>query len=71
MPKVSMKLPGDGSTVVYLAGGHGSMYDFPDNAVLQAILKTHFESGKIVSAICHGVCGLLNVGLSTGSAGSR
>ena len=31
---------------VYLAGGHGSMYDFPDNAVLQAILKTHFESGK-------------------------
>ena len=38
---------------VYLAGGHGSMYDFPDNAVLQAILKTHFESGKIVSAICH------------------
>ena len=51
---------------VYLAGGHGSMYDFPDNAVLQAILKTHFESGKIVSAICHGVCGLLNVGLSDG-----
>ena len=42
------------------------MYDFPDNAVLQAILKTHFESGKIVSAICHGVCGLLNVGLSDG-----
>ena len=37
-----------------------------DNAVLQAILKTHFESGKIVSAICHGVCGLLNVGLSDG-----
>ena len=51
---------------VYLAGGHGSMYDFPDNAVLPAILKTHFESGKIVSAICHGVCGLLNVGLSDG-----
>ena len=24
------------------------------------------ESGKIVSAICHGVCGLLNVGLSDG-----
>ena len=24
---------------VYLAGGHGSMYDFPDNIVLQAILK--------------------------------
>lgn len=59
---------------VYLAGGHGSMYDFPDNAVLQAILKTHFESGKIVSAICHGVCGLLNVGLSDGQllvAGKR
>ena len=51
---------------VYLAGGHGSMYDFPDNVVLQTILKTHFVSGKLVSAICHGVCGLLNVKLSDG-----
>lgn len=51
---------------IYLAGGHGTMYDFPDNAVLQAIIKTHYESNKTVAAICHGVCGLLNVKLSDG-----
>lgn len=51
---------------VYLAGGHGAMYDFPDNAVLKAIIKKQYESGKMVSAICHGVSGLLNVKLSNG-----
>ena len=51
---------------IYLAGGHGTMYDFPDSAVLQSIIKSHYESDKMVAAICHGVCGLLNVRLSGG-----
>ncbi|MDD3037695.1 type 1 glutamine amidotransferase domain-containing protein [Bacteroides sp.] len=51
---------------VYLAGGHGTMYDFPDNMVLQKIIKDHYENNKIVAAICHGVGGLLNVKLSNG-----
>ncbi len=51
---------------IYLAGGHGSMFDFPDNAVLQTLVRKHYEHYKIVSAICHGVCGLLNVKLSDG-----
>ena len=52
---------------VYLAGGHGAMFDFPDNAVLQAIIRSHFENGKTVAAMCHGVSGLLNVRLSNGT----
>lgn len=51
---------------VYLAGGHGSMYDFPNNAILQIIIKNQYEGHRIVAAICHGVCGLLNVRLSDG-----
>ena len=51
---------------VYLAGGHGTMYDFPNDATLQAIIKEQYENGKIVGAICHGVGGLLNVKLSDG-----
>ena len=51
---------------VYLAGGHGTMYDFPNDSTLQNIIKTHYEAGKIVSAVCHGVGGLLNVKLSSG-----
>lgn len=52
--------------LVYLAGGHGTMYDFPDDAMMQFIIKKQYESGRIVAAICHGVGGLLNVRLSNG-----
>lgn len=52
--------------IVYLAGGHGTMYDFPDDKTLQKIISEQYEAGKIVAAICHGVGGLLNVKLSDG-----
>ncbi|WP_250255350.1 type 1 glutamine amidotransferase domain-containing protein [Chryseobacterium sp. Marseille-Q3244] len=52
--------------LVYLAGGHGTMYDFPDDVVMQSIIKKQYENGRIVAAICHGVGGLLNVKLSNG-----
>lgn len=51
---------------VYLAGGHGTMYDFPDNPVLQKIIKDHYENNKKIAAICHGVSAFLNVKLSNG-----
>lgn len=51
---------------IYLAGGHATMYDFPDNTTLQEILRDQYESNKMVAAICHGVGGLLNVRLSNG-----
>ena len=51
---------------IYLAGGHGTMYDFPKNTDLQAIIAMHYEARKIVSAVCHGVGGLLNVRISNG-----
>lgn len=51
---------------VYLAGGHGTMYDFPDNGVLQTIIKKQYEANRMVVTICHGACGLLNVKLSNG-----
>lgn len=57
----------DNYDVVYLAGGHGTMYDFPDDKTLQKIIAEQYESGKLVAAICHGVGGLLNVKLSDGN----
>lgn len=52
--------------LVYLAGGHGTMYDFPNDKTMQEIVSKQYESGKMVAAICHGVGGLLNVKLSNG-----
>ncbi|MGI9583166.1 type 1 glutamine amidotransferase domain-containing protein [Chryseobacterium sp. RRHN12] len=51
---------------IYLAGGHATMYDFPDNITLQTMLRDQYENSKMVAAICHGVGGLLNVKLSDG-----
>lgn len=51
---------------IYLAGGHATMYDFPDDVTLQTIIRKQYERNKIIAAICHGVGGLLNVKLSNG-----
>lgn len=53
--------------IVYLAGGHGTMWDFPQSEALQAIIRHVYEHGGMVAAVCHGVAGLLNVTLSDGT----
>lgn len=52
---------------IYYTGGHAVMYDFLDSPGLQEITRELFEAGKVVSSVCHGFCGLLNVKLSDGS----
>lgn len=51
---------------IYMTGGHGVMFDFPESTALAELTARFYESGKIVSAVCHGPCGLLNVTLNTG-----
>ncbi|GAB2789469.1 type 1 glutamine amidotransferase domain-containing protein [Rhabdobacter roseus] len=53
--------------LIYFTGGHGTMWDLPDNEPLQAITRTIYERGGTVAAVCHGVCGLLHVTLSDGT----
>lgn len=60
------EVAGQNFDCIYLAGGHGTMYDFPNNPDLQSIIKEQYESNKMVAAICHGVGGLLDVKLSDG-----
>lgn len=52
---------------IYFTGGHGVMYDFPDSEGLQRITREIWENGGVVSAVCHGYCGLLNTQLSDGN----
>ena len=52
---------------IYFTGGHAVMYDFPGSAGLQRITRELYERGAIVSSVCHGYCGLLDVTLSDGS----
>jgi putative intracellular protease/amidase len=52
---------------IYYTGGHGVIWDFPDNEELQSISREIYENGGIVSSVCHGAGGLLNIKLSDGS----
>lgn len=47
--------------VIYYAGGHGVMWDFPSNEQLQSIAGKVYENGGIISTVCHGSVGLLNI----------
>lgn len=51
---------------ILLVGGHGPMWDFANNPDLGRAIRVAYESGKIVSAVCHGPAGLLGVRLSDG-----
>lgn len=51
---------------IYYAGGHGVIWDFPDNPQLQALSRQIYENGGVVSSVCHGAVGLLNIKLSDG-----
>ncbi|MBV6288292.1 type 1 glutamine amidotransferase domain-containing protein [Pseudomonas aegrilactucae] len=49
---------------IYFTGGHGVIWDFPDNVALQALARQIFEAGGVVASVCHGAVGLLNIKLS-------
>ena len=53
-------------TAIHYVGGHGSMWDFPDNYPIQKIASEIYENGGVVSAVCHGPSGLVNLKLSNG-----
>ncbi|GAB3950898.1 type 1 glutamine amidotransferase domain-containing protein [Spirosoma harenae] len=53
--------------IIYFSGGHGTMWDFPNNPDIQRITRQIYESGGMVAAVCHGVGALLNITLSDGS----
>jgi len=57
---ISEANPGD-YDVIYFTGGHGVMFDFPDNSYIQNAVNEIYDHGGIVAAVCHGISALLNV----------
>ena len=51
---------------IFYAGGHGTMWDFPDNTALQTKAAAVYENGGVVGAVCHGPAGLVNIKLKNG-----
>ncbi|WP_333588978.1 type 1 glutamine amidotransferase domain-containing protein [Lactobacillus acetotolerans] len=51
---------------IYYTGGHGVMWDFPNNAALQKISLAIYQQGGYICSVCHGIAGLLNTKLENG-----
>jgi putative intracellular protease/amidase len=56
----------DQYVAILYAGGHGTMWDFADNVELANIAAKIYQDNGIVSAVCHGPAGLVNIKLSNG-----
>jgi len=56
-----------GYDAIFYVGGHGTMWDFPDDADLARLGRDIYEAGGVVAAVCHGPSALLNLTLSNGS----
>lgn len=51
---------------VFYPGGHGPMWDLPNNSYSIALINTFYESGKPVALVCHAPAALQNVKTADG-----
>jgi putative intracellular protease/amidase len=51
---------------IIFTGGHGTMWDFPHNDVIQAKISEINKKSGVIGAICHGVAALLGVKVQNG-----
>lgn len=56
-----------GFDAIFLPGGHGTMYDFPNNETLLYILQQFAEDNRVIGAVCHGPSGLVNATFKNGT----
>jgi putative intracellular protease/amidase len=65
--RASSEFKPDNFDLIYFAGGHGTMWDFPHDEDLQKIAADIYERGGMVAAVCHGPAALVNLKLSNGN----
>ena len=56
-----------GFDAIFLPGGHGAMFDFPENTTLQHVLANFANEDKVIAAVCHGPAGFVGVRLADGT----
>ena len=52
---------------IYLVGGHGTMWDFPNNSHLSALICEIWAREGVVAAVCHGPAALTTARLADGT----
>ncbi|MEL6183970.1 MAG: type 1 glutamine amidotransferase domain-containing protein, partial [Myxococcota bacterium] len=56
----------DRYAAVFVVGGKGAMFDLPHASDIHSAIARIYDSGGVVSAVCHGPAALVNVKLSSG-----
>jgi putative intracellular protease/amidase len=51
----------DDFDAVFYPGGHGPMWDMPDNATSMALIEAFVKADKPIAAVCHAPAALVNV----------
>jgi putative intracellular protease/amidase len=51
----------DDFDAVFYSGGHGPMWDMPDNATSIALIEAFVKAGKPVAGVCHAPAAFVNV----------
>lgn len=52
---------------VFFPGGHGPMWDFPENVTLAGLIEAFDEEGKPIGAVCHGPVALVGARKADGT----
>jgi putative intracellular protease/amidase len=67
MTREAAEIDSVGYDGIFYVGGHGALWDFPDNADLARLGRDIYEGDGVVAAVGHGSAALLNLALSNGS----
>lgn len=54
--------------MIFIAGGHGAMWDLPGHEALGRLLSRAWAEGAVIGAVCHGPAGLLAATTESGKA---
>ena len=55
------KLDPEAYAAIFFAGGHGTMWDFPNSKSVRKIVAKHYKNGGVIGAVCHGPAALVGV----------
>lgn len=57
----------DAFDAVFFPGGHGTMYDLPDNPQVAELVGQFADADKVVASVCHGPASLVGATLADGT----
>jgi putative intracellular protease/amidase len=66
--KLDADMPAQAFAAIFFPGGHGTMFDLPDNPQVQRLVREFAEADKVIASVCHGPACLVGVMLRDGTA---